>query len=596
MTRRQNIALAINAFLWILILPASSLSQKPEYRNQIIALKAVLTLVSTISGGILLHRHRPSRLDDEFATVSQMKEQFEQSVVESNAQTQATIQHVVDTSNQRIADVTAEYNRQLELREQETARWQQMYIEANRPKFPKQYSEAAMMCQNCQVSLHQEGIIFDCVTPPPSTVPDRKLPYGVMHHWTLEPRTQKHLLDFLKLSKSGLLTPMLESALGNIGQVNWTQHQGAISFSYVPGTGTSEDEKEAIFQKAIKLEKSFPTIADTVKIGLGYLVSGESGSGKTSTGLVIAQELIHVYAHETNNPETIEAMLLDVHANKNPVWRELGINRIYSSPADILAAFEWIHDEYQSRKAGGRCNRLIIFIDEISEMFVELQAYLIATGASAGEASRQLTLISKQLISLGTGGRKYAITPIIFNQSPNCRELQMDAKQRDNFVAVYLNSVADKFAHSPACTNPACSKWLSTRTNQYRAILSGAANDSPILHPTHHDYPQIQNEQPPLTSILVRFDDEGNSEEVSKSNLDVVIPDFAPRLPVFEGVESEEQLFSQDDLEKIEQIHDLWATGETGIFSIICTVWEPVKKGSRKYREYREEYRRLTGK
>ena len=593
MHKRQNILL-INSLAWILILPTSSLTQDVKVRQQILALKAIMGLASTTSACILLHRNRPTALDAKYKSVEQMKQTLEAKVVESNSQTQKTIEHVVDQSNRRIEEVTHQFNQQLELREKEIKKWQQRYIEANSPKYPVLAGEAGLLCANVQRTLHTEGMIFDVCDPQPSTIPDRSLPGGKLHHWTLKPRNQEQYKEFLKLDKSNLLIPLLENGFGNLGQIEWEPYQGAVAIRYRPGVGSTKIQNDIVLEKAVQQEKAFPTIADTVHRGLGYLVAGESGSGKTSTGLVVAQAIIEAY-----QGESVEAMVLDVHANKNPVWQELGISRIYSSPAQILAAFEWIQDEYESRKAGGKSERLIIFIDEISEMFTTLKGYLLAQGSSTTEAGRELALIGQQLISLGTGGRKYHLTPIIFNQSPNCKELRMDAKQRDNFIGILLNSVADKYAHSMHCTNQLCAKWLSKRSGKYRAILTGAFNDTPILHPTHHGYSKIQNHQPPEVEIKLRFDgvpvgsDLHEPEELTE---EIIIPDFAPVHPDFEGAEVGEQALSTNDLQRLGKIHDLWLLGEYRILQIICKVWEPVKKGSRQYRHYREEYRRLTGK
>lgn len=594
MPKRQNLLLLINALAWILIFPTSSLTQDVKVRQQILTLKAFMGLASTASACILLHRNRPTALDAEYRGIEEMKQTLEAKVVESNSQTQKTIEHVVDQSNRRIEEVTRQFNEQLALRDKEIKKWQQRYVESNSPKYPVLAGEAGLLCANVQRTLHSQGLIFDVSDPQPSTIPDRSLPEGKLHHWTLKPRNQEHYKEFLKLDKSNLLIPLLENGFGNLGQIEWEPYQGAIAIRYRPGIGSTKIQTDIVLEKAVQREKAFPTIADTVQRGLGYLVAGESGSGKTSAGLVVAQAIIEAY-----QGESVEAVVLDIHASKNPVWQELGISRIYSSPAQIMRAFEWIQDEYESRKAGGKIERLIIFIDEISEMFTTLKGYLLAQGSSTTEAGRQLTLIGQQLISLGTGGRKYHMTPIIFNQSPNCAELRMDAKQRDNFIGIYLNAVADKYAHSMHCTNQLCSKWLSNRKGKYRGLLTGAFNDTPILHPTHHGYSKIQNHQPPEVDIKLRFDgvpvgsDLEDTEELSE---EVTIPDFAPIHPDFEKVESDTKPLSSDDLEKLEKIHDLWSRGEYRIIEIISQVWEPVKKGSRKYRDYREQYRRLTGK
>ncbi len=96
------------------------------------------------------------------------------------------------------------------------------------------------------------------------------------------------------------------------------------------------------------------------------------------------------------------------------------------------------------------------------------------------EINKAILRITSLVRILGTAGRKFNLCPIILNQSWNCSSLKINSGHRSNFIGVYLNREADRFAST---RNTELSEYLSELKGKYQAVVTGASDDSPMLHP-----------------------------------------------------------------------------------------------------------------
>ena len=330
-------------------------------------------------------------------------------------------------------------------------------------------------------------------------------------------------------------------------------------------------------------------------------------------------------------------------------------------PLAILNQLHLLHDEYTAREQGRKGNRLVIVFDEFEESLGKFEEHLFNNNAESKEIKRELNFIRYFVRSLASGGRKFGINLILINHSFNCTALKIDSNHRNNFVGIFLNEAADNYVSRAGYSNQKVKEWvIKTRVNKYRAVITGAMKDSPILHPTHHDYNKVedgqksklmielvpskltikvvklgviksaktQNDKFSANSPLNKLDSTENKsgkglEEFSgkfssNSPLESVdnpqtqlnqelsglsVPDYPPKNPKITGIDQGDNL-APEDLARLEKIHELWAVGEKRITRIIPQVWVDIRGDkspqkwvkSRAYRKCREEYRRLTGK
>ena len=107
--------------------------------------------------------------------------------------------------------------------------------------------------------------------------------------------------------------------------------------------------------------------------------------------------------------------------------------------------------------------------------------------------------------SLASGGRKFCINLILINYSFNCSALKIDSNHRNNFVGIFLNEAADNYVRRGGYDNKKVKTWiLKERVEKYRAVITGAMKYSPLLHPTHHDYAQVEDGQKSKTLVEIR--------------------------------------------------------------------------------------------
>ena len=175
------------------------------------------------------------------------------------------------------------------------------------------------------------------------------------------------------------------------------------------------------------------------------------------------------------------------------------------NPLAILNQLHLLHDEYTNREQGRKGNRLVIIFDEFEETLGKIEEHLFNQELEAKEIKREITFIRYLVKSLASGGRKFGINLILINHSFNCSALKIDSNHRNNFVGIFLNEAADNYVRRGGYDNRKVKTWiLKERVEKYRAVITGAMKDSPILHPTHHDYAQVEDGQKSKTLVELR--------------------------------------------------------------------------------------------
>ncbi len=289
--------------------------------------------------------------------------------------------------------------------------------------------------------------------------------------------------------------------------------------------------------------------------------------------MVIALEFVRKFSGEQ-----VKGLAIDIHGVKNQaIWQSVGLSPVVRLP-EILAKFDWISREYDRRKNGGECYPLILFFDEFEEMLDELKFYLVEQELEAKEINKIILRITSLTRILGTAGRKFNLCPIILNQSWNCTSLKMNSGHRSNFIGVYLNREADRFSSTK---NAVLSEYLSELKGKYRAVVTGASDDSPMLHPTHDGYDRIRNKQPPLVEVNVFLAD----ETVSHDQRDKKRSEAKPGDICIDSVSN----FANGILRVKEEVLRLRKEGLSQ-GAIIQQVWKVKPGSSKKYKQARAEY------
>ncbi|MFB2920301.1 MULTISPECIES: hypothetical protein [Aerosakkonema] len=364
---------------------------------------------------------------------------------------------------------------------------------------------------------------------------------------------------------------------------------------------------------------------------------------------IIEQELTEKAINDLIDPHGAMMIALDKHHSKN--WDDAGV-LVIDEPIAIYEQFKLLREEYNSRKPGTKVNRLIIFFDEIAETLDEIKAIL--DEEKRGKGKEAVEFIINTYRAFGTGGRKKYINFIGMNHSFNVKALGIDGFYRNCFVSLLFNDAARHYVQTNN-KQMADSKrkdlyqWAcEVMDNRYICLATGAIGDKKMRHPTHHEYPEVKDGNPPLnlqpikqlplTIKLVpglrnngrnrgvylngssirpvdsgtdstRVDSEadtGMDSNPHKAFSSSPIPDYAPIDPAVSdaiGADSQADNIGKsvvDDASRLEQIHEFWASGKFALSVILPSVWRDIKgvekMGSRAWRKARAEYKRLTGR
>jgi hypothetical protein len=270
-------------------------------------------------------------------------------------------------------------------------------------------------------------------------------------------------------------------------------------------------DKEKALANREKLENSLISIDDCVQKNLGFLVIGEPGSAKSTGALYIANAIINQELSQKGKDDLIEpdsAMLLAFDIHHSTSWDDAGI-KVIDNPLEIYQQFKYLQQEYDNRKPGNKTNRLIIFFDEMAETLDRIQVAVTELEGKKTAGNDAVSYIQNLYRSFGTGGRKKYINFIGMNHSYNVKALGIDGYYRNCFVSILLNDACRHYVNTTTKHLPEGKKeqfydWLELMSNRYTALATGAIDDRLLKHPTHHDYPQIKDGNPPKNLQVIK--------------------------------------------------------------------------------------------
>lgn len=226
----------------------------------------------------------------------------------------------------------------------------------------------------------------------------------------------------------------------------------------------SDEELEALPEPTID-PYDWEQIVDDAS---GILIGGNSGSGKTSIGAG------HLVGRLTaTNPA--EVIVLDIHASRNPIWREMGFPRVVDDASQIVEVMQWFIGEIETRKRSDR-HHIVVILDEINDLLSELEHM---DGKRNGERVKTVTYAIRKL----SNARKFDITLLGFMQSHNVDAIGIDAKFRNNFLVILTGSsaraeVLNKFTHDTL-------EAQYIKAAPYPCCVSGSNPLQIAEHPTH---------------------------------------------------------------------------------------------------------------
>lgn len=224
----------------------------------------------------------------------------------------------------------------------------------------------------------------------------------------------------------------------------------------------------------------------------GILVGGNSGSAKTSLG---AGFLVGNLTQ--SNPA--EVIVLDIHASKNPIWKQMGFPRVESDAETIYEILCWLIDEIERRKHQDG-HPMIVCLDEINDLLSEIEQLDIVKPLEKGKRRTTFIYAIRKL----SNARKFNICLIGFMQSHNTDAIGIDAKFRNNFLLVLCGAsargeVENKWQH----TDP---RFLYIKNAPYPVVISGSNPLQIAEHPTHKHHKQYKKKgNAPANLIQPRF-------------------------------------------------------------------------------------------
>lgn len=210
------------------------------------------------------------------------------------------------------------------------------------------------------------------------------------------------------------------------------------------------------------LETSYYNWQNAIDEGVGFIIAGNSGAGKTSVATWLTGLLTQA--------EPSQCLVLDPHWND--LWSQQGlvaighIKQIEETVKALLAEL----DARCDRKGRGEPlgEPLLIIADEIGACL---------------ERFKNPKWIESALRRLGSEGRKFNMTLIAINQSQNVDDLGISGSLRNNYVLILLGAAARKYAQQMGKEYQDLLKGVP-----YPCVVSGAAEDTLAIHPTHGDY------------------------------------------------------------------------------------------------------------
>jgi energy-coupling factor transporter ATP-binding protein EcfA2 len=215
---------------------------------------------------------------------------------------------------------------------------------------------------------------------------------------------------------------------------------------------------------------------------VGFIISGNSGSGKTSVACWLAGLL--------TSEKPAQVIALDPHYNDT--WEQVGIKSL-GKIHEIESTLIWLLMELDNR-----CDRkskkltlgddLIIFCDEVNACL---------------ERFEDKKTVESAIKRLGSEGRKFGITFIILNQSHNAGDLGISLKYLNNYFMIALGASARAIINENFKQGTMEKNYISTVA--YPCVVSGSIPINLALHPTHSSYQKFKKHgNPPLNLLPIK--------------------------------------------------------------------------------------------
>jgi len=218
---------------------------------------------------------------------------------------------------------------------------------------------------------------------------------------------------------------------------------------------------------------------DCIDEAVGFIISGNSGSGKTSVACWLAGLL--------TQEKPAQVLAMDPHWNDT--WEQVGVKSI-GKIEQIEAMLIFLLNELDHRcelkeKKLPLGDDLIIFCDEVNACL---------------ERFSDPKKISSAIKRLGSEGRKFGITFIILNQSHNAKDLDVSEKYLNNYFIVGLCASARTIINNNFKQNTPEKDYV--KSIAYPCVVSGSAPIQIALHPTHHNYTKFKKHGNPPLNLL----------------------------------------------------------------------------------------------
>lgn len=215
----------------------------------------------------------------------------------------------------------------------------------------------------------------------------------------------------------------------------------------------------------------------------GILVCGGTGYGKSSIALWLAGKL--------TQSKPAKVLVLDPHCNANN-WIESGLKTI-NDYEEIESTLQWLAGRKNSeidrrrllpKEEMKKQPRLIIIGDELGACLVNFD--------KPKEASLALQRLGSE------GGRKYSVFFIGLNQSPNVEALGIDKRYRQNFFMICVGQFA------VGTFNKGTVERNHLDSVPYPCAVGGSVVERVAIHPTHSDYKEFKEGNPPQNSLPIQ--------------------------------------------------------------------------------------------
>ena len=254
---------------------------------------------------------------------------------------------------------------------------------------------------------------------------------------------------------------------------------------------------------------------DAIDEAVGFIISGQSGAGKTSVACWLAGLI--------TKSTPCQIIALDPHFNDT--WDMVGVMSEGRIP-EIERILQWFLDELDRRLELKRTKQplgdpILVFCDEIGSCLLRF---------------KDPKLVANAIQRLGSEGRKFGLTFILLNQSPNAEDLGISAKYLDNYFQVALGSVVRAIADQQWRDNDIRKKHIKEAV--YPCLVCRSVPIQVAIHPTHHTYKKYKKHGNPPKDLIPVRQLQLNIPVVSEDALEVMYTDDVAGVTTIEATVS----------------------------------------------------------